>query len=55
MKGLIKSERGTFRATLLYSQNIGNQWCYIMTTKWEGKTSVAEVWWGHTCSLFCER
>lgn len=42
-------------ALLLYSQNSGNQQCYIMTTKWEGEPSVAEARQGHVCSLLRER
>lgn len=45
---------GNISAPLLYWQNTGNQWCYMMTTKWEGEPSAAEVWWGHVCSLLCE-
>lgn len=26
-----------------------------MIAKWEGEPSVAEVWWGHVCSLICEQ
>lgn len=45
---------GNILAPLLYSQNTRNQWCYIMTTKWEDEPSIAEVWWGHICSFLCE-
>lgn len=41
-------------APLLYSENSGNQQCYIMTTKREGKPSVAEAWQGRVCSLHRE-